>query len=574
MPDTAPKPLQRLLTASYRLGCAAALSALAALLLGRTLHYALGAHAPRLAHLRGSLMIVEAQAFLWPWAYTVFLLVPIVIALALALWVLRARLVRWEGERLRLGRPVRALTIGALLWTHYLLDLNPALALGCAASLVPAGMRLCVADRPGLRVVRALEGTVWLAVAALAWRLASDAADAIALLAWFGFVLLSLRARHRVERGDLALAWLLGLAPANLAPAVLPLFLPLHDGVRLGKGLAYHFCELPESGRILASIPGCSAIPQPFVGFDACQQGRIDAFDAATLQPAGSFRFFSPSYFGRLEHMLCLDPDVYVAVQGTREHKAVVGQTALAFDVRRPADFVPDVAGPGLGTSIAYDSVRDAVLFAGEYTHRLARLWRGRGVLEEVDDPALRHDWVQPVDGTRYTGSLTMGSAVVDTARDRLYVAEWMQGRSAFALDLDSLRVAERFAIDDGGAPGTVVDAKLDRLYVVGAWGLTVIDLRTSQVIRRLRLGLGTHPPVIDPVRNVLFVASAVEGKIRAFDRETLALRATIPIGLGTRNPFVSRDGRLFASSLRHHYVFERAALDALLGSPSRARAP
>jgi len=113
LPESIRSALRRLVVASYGLGSVAALFLLAALLLGRALHYALGAGAPDLDHARGTLMILEAQAFLWPWAYTVFLLLPLAILLALALWRLRSRAVHWEGERLRLGPPARALAIGA-----------------------------------------------------------------------------------------------------------------------------------------------------------------------------------------------------------------------------------------------------------------------------------------------------------------------------------------------------------------------------------------------------------------------------------------------------------------------------
>src|SRR6185436_9785198 len=98
--------------------------------------------------------------------------------------------------------------------------------------------------------------------------------------------------------------------------------------------------------------------------------------------------------------------------------------------------------------------------------------------------------------------------------------------------------------------------------FVVGLWGMDVIDLATEKLIARKRIGLGGRPVVIDPARNRLYVPSAVEGKIRILDRDTFRTIGQVAIGMGSRYPYLSLDGhRFFASSSFAHYFWDADTL-------------
>jgi hypothetical protein len=93
---------------------------------------------------------------------------------------------------------------------------------------------------------------------------------------------------------------------------------------------------------------------------------------------------------------------------------------------------------------------------------------------------------------------------------------------------------------------------------VSSIWGLEVFDVTTGALIARKRLGLGNRSVVVDRGRNRLYLSSTVEGKVRVLDRDTFDLIAQIPIGIGTRYPYLSQDGRrLFASSASAYYHWE-----------------
>jgi DNA-binding beta-propeller fold protein YncE len=162
----------------------------------------------------------------------------------------------------------------------------------------------------------------------------------------------------------------------------------------------------------------------------------------------------------------------------------------------------------------------------------------------------------------RHTASLGIGTISIHPGRNRLYLVEWMQGRDAYALDLDTLEVVARYDVGGGGATAISVDPERDHLFVSSIWGLEIFDLATDTLITRIRTGPGNRPLIVDPIRNRLYVSAMVEGKIRVLDRDTLRVLGQIPIGFGSRYLHLSNDGRrLFASSKAAHYYWDPAAL-------------
>jgi hypothetical protein len=106
------------------------------------------------------------------------------------------------------------------------------------------------------------------------------------------------------------------------------------------------------------------------------------------------------------------------------------------------------------------------------------------------------------------------------------------------------------------------VDEDLDRLWVVGVWGMEIFDLETGRLLRRRRLGLLSRSPAIDREHDIVYVASTTEGKIRLFDRRTLELLGVLPVGHGPRIPhFSEAQRRLFSSSSAAHFFWDGAAL-------------
>ena len=285
-------------------------------------------------------------------------------------------------------------------------------------------------------------------------------------------------------------------------------------------------------------------------------------YDLTRMQRVAEHRFFSPEFYGRLEVMACVPDEVHVGVQGSFLHGRPLIQSVMAFSAADPRSFTPALV-TGLGVQIAYDEAHDALFYAGEFTNGVVRYDRRSGRFDDSASPGFLHHWYKPVSLALETGSLVLHTTSVHPARNRLYLAEWMQGRYAYALDLTTLQVVARYDVGGGGALGISVDPERDRLFVSSVWGIEVFDLATDTLIARKRIGLGNRPVVVDARRNRLYVSSTVEGKIRILDRDTFETVGQIPTGIGPRYSYLSKDGRyLFGSSVAAHYYWD---LDALV---------
>lgn len=528
-----------------------------ALVLGvRWVRYLPVSWSPGFDHLLGGLMIYEAQLCLWPLVLTLMSSKLLVGAGVLAAAVLRRRLVHRVGDVVCCTPLMMSLCGGAVLWGHYLFDVSPFVASMCALCLPLAWVRPAIAAPRASRALAAVSVViilVWL------WS-ARDFADRVAVVFW-ALVLFATDRWGSRALGDQErrLLLLLAVIPANLIPATLPLALPWHGGTRFGDGLAYHFCELPSRRTLLATVPGCDSVHNDF---SSCGHGQVVAYDSGTLERTAAYRFFSPSYYGRLEQIVCVEDDVYVGVQSTWYRGRMADQTALSFTVGAPERFRPFLAGKGIGNTIAYDASHDALFFTGELSHRIVRYDRRTGAFDERVGEPLRRRWFHPISGQALTGSFLMPSTAVDPGRDRVYPVEWMQGRYAYAVDTSTLRPVARYAVQSGGGLAATVDPERGRLVVTGIWGMEVFDLASGALIARRRLGFFNHSATLDAARNRLYLPSAVEGKIRVLDRDTFAVIGQVPIGMGPRYLHLSADGtRLFGSSSSAHYYWDADAL-------------
>ena len=138
-----------------------------------------------------------------------------------------------------------------------------------------------------------------------------------------------------------------------------------------------------------------------------------------------------------------------------------------------------------------------------------------------------------------------------------------MQGRYAYGVDLTSLEPSIRFRVYSGSILGGAVDIDRNRLILSSLWGLEVFDLDTGELVLRKRIGFTNRPAVIDPWRDRIYISSAIDGKIRVFDRDTFELVDQIAVGMGPRYVHLSLDGRrLYASSATAHYVWDLPPID------------
>lgn len=554
------RPVWRVLHAAWAFVC---LSLFVVLIATRWLRYSSWSAIPPLDRLMPRLMILDAQAFVWPWVYSTLKLRIVLLALAVLGIGLHRRLIAQFVGRVdgvwRLTPTAVSTLLGTMLWLHYFFDLNSQVALACASSL----LLVSLLEDPRVAAIlpvpaTAVVGSIYLA----GWIVAArDPIDRLAIGAWMLLTLLTDRyLRPRMPRRDLALLRVLAIMPVNLLSAALPLVLPWHGGTRLGPGLAYAFCEVPNRGTVYATIPVCDSVN---ARYEDCRDGAVVEYDPKTLQHVASHRYFSPDFHGRLELMECLDDEVQVAIQAAVIRGNPVVQTALAFPVAAPTIFNPMVAGPGIGITIAYDRAHEALFYTSEYSHRIARADRRTQQLTEVGGDVLARRWYQPVLLDEHTGSSILYTHSIHPGRNRIYTAEWMRGRYAYAIDLESLRVVARYDVGGGGALGITVDPGRDRLLVSSVWGLDVFDLRNDALLTRRRLGFGNRSVVLDEQRNLLYVPSTVEGKIHILDRDSFDVVGQIPIGIGVRFPYLSLDGQqLFASSDAAHFVWETRTLD------------
>lgn len=576
-------PLRRVCGVLHRVWWVVAVLALTVLLGARFLRYADGAAArPWL----DALMVVDGQAFLWLWAYSRLKLRMIVAVIVIVVLARHRRflagLVARESTGLRLRPAAVSALLGFLLLVHYLLDLNPTVAAVCGATLVLAwvvertGAGPRASARAGMgagdeassrrqtdtgRGVPALLGVlVSILVVAACLAVAGDVMDRTAIAVWLGV----LWASHcllapRFPARDVALLRAAVVPAVNLLPALLPLVVGVPGATRVGDGLAYSFCEVPARRALYAAVPTCDSVRRDYAD---CRGSRVVEYDAETLAPRAAHDFFSPDFYGRLELLLCLDDEVQVAVQGSVQHGRSLGMSVLRFAVDASERVTPVFLADGYGATMAWDRAHDAVFYSTEFTNRVRRWDRASGTFDDSASRDLVQIGHEPITLEEYTGSYALHTNSVDPTRNRIYLADWMQGRHAYAIDLDTRRVVARYAVGGGGSLGVTVDPARGRLYVSSLWGLDVVDLASGVVVARKRGGLGNRPVLLDAARNRLYLGSTVEGKIRILDRDTLATLGQIPIGVGSRYPYLALDGRrLFASSVAAHWAVETATL-------------
>jgi hypothetical protein len=422
-----------------------------------------------------------------------------------------------------------------LLLGHLGLDTEPRMTWICISGAALLGADFWAkarasSDRPAVR--RAI--LVLYSMAALWWIREDGAAAVIAVAVWSILLfLLAQRLRIWLPLRDRFLIALLAIPVVQGIAAFLPLWVPVHEGRELGGDMAYSFCEAPAEHRLFVAVPGCSA-SQP----DKCrEEGRIDEFDARTLELLTSHRFFSSRFTGRLEQLTCLDDRVQVGMDFTIVDGEERAQSLLEFPLKDPGNFTPNALGDGSGDGVAYDRRRGRVFYRSE-RDRIIRRDLGTGSLDRSF-------------GRGLVGFPPIADIMAFAKRDSLIVMGFYG--TLLELDLETLSEKGRYPILNGWE--LLVDEELDRVYVAGSWGLEVVDLRSGGVVRRLRAGLGARRPAIDRRNQRLYVPSTAAGRLQIYDRRTLEFLGALPLGVGVRLPFVSEEhGYVLASSAFAYY--------------------
>src|SRR5205814_1229904 len=224
-----PPPGVSLLRIVHVLWSGTCLAALVLLIAGRWLRYTSWSTSPRIDALLREFMVVDVQAFLWPWAYTTLELPAMLLAVGIVGVALHRRAIERVDGVWQLKPLATSILTGAILLFHYAFDVNPTVTLACVASLVLAW----VTEEP--RVARTVPGSVlrgaWVVFVLYCVIAARDWTDRLAIGAWFVVLLGTSRyLRPRVRRLELTLVRVIGFIPMNLLPATLPLLLPLHGG--------------------------------------------------------------------------------------------------------------------------------------------------------------------------------------------------------------------------------------------------------------------------------------------------------------------------------------------------------
>lgn len=500
--------------------------------------------------------------------------------LALLLWS------RGVADRLGGGFRIHA-GIAALVWLElaandFLFDLDPDLLLLQVVSLpllfLAAGAGPASGPAPARRWVllaAAAPPLVWLAAG-------PEALRALQLLAWAACVGALVATRARFLRGSdwiaCALLAALLLQLANLGAGWLPAAL-LDRGRLLGEGSVYSFCEIPERRALYAARVSCNA-----ESIEDCRDDYVVEYDSESLEPVARHRFFDASFYGRMLYLLCLDDRVQVGMSTTQNGTRRTSENVLEFPVDAPGSFVRDLLQAPYGVVMLHDPVGRRIFYTSEFSNRVL-------LVDHSVQPARRQLFSLPgarvfpppygmgILAPRVPGSL---ATMVDARSERRgtgFFAEWIRGRKAVEIDLESLAQVAVYPANDGGISSLSVDPELGRLFTTGLWGVEVFDLASGRLILRRRTEFGPRLPLVDSAHGLVYVTATFGNHIEIWDRESLSRLARLTVGIGGRNAYLASDGRhYFSSAFGRHYAWETDALAERAGRratgalPRRAR--
>jgi hypothetical protein len=318
---------------------------------------------------------------------------------------------------------------------------------------------------------------------------------------------------------------------------------------------------MPARERVFAAVPGCGN------DHPKCEDGVIVEYDTRDFSRAWRHRIFTNDFYARLEQVVCLEDEVQVGMCCTKGSGMDDDEATITWSPSSPQSYERH----GLEATarrLVFDPSNNAVFYVGD---RVTRIDRDTG--ESSDELQRLLLSAAARKGTTYPGQKRLfmaESGALFPEWKRLYIGEFGRGSRIFEVDLDSLEVVSTLVANNGGVIAATVDRDNGHLWVVGLYGLEIYDLNAGVLVTRRRTGTLPRAPVIDRIRDVVYVPTTVEGRIAVFHRTTFRRLGRIPIGLETRNCFLTEDGRWFlASAAREHFVWDAGELASRFLPPS-----
>jgi hypothetical protein len=551
---------------SHRNWCAACVAGIALAVGARVGHYALSVPPALDAMLS---WIVRSQ--IWALMGGFVLMIPCLLIglVVLALLAMRREwCMRREGGRWAFRPFLHSLAWTGLLLFNPTFDVDryvtltsvPALALVFPFLIPPLAARIrSLAGKPQRYVAAAF--AAWTAAAALTIVRAPPEISALLLAGWLLLLLgvLALEARSLATR-DACWLGLGSLAALQFFNAFR--LEPLDPAaVRIGdKGYAYTFCELPERQRLYAAVP-CD-------GSRRCPRGYVAEHDTRDPAKHLELQLFDASFQGRLVHLVCFDDTATVQVGMSN---SVIGgrklrESVVEFSAVNPSIVQRNLFDGDVGSRLAWDRRHDAIFYSSEFSRRLFRYDRRTGTVDR--DIAARI--YGPGTDSNAFGSHLVENDAFHAGRNSIFIGQWLSGSRVFELDLASLELRATYDAYHGGNHGLAVDDELDRLWVTGVWGVDVLEIPSGKRLSNAFLGLGARLPVIDRRHDLVYIPTT-SARLWVLDRRSFELLGSIHVGGGSRNPYLSADGkRLFVSALRGYSYWETDELARRFGRAGR----
>jgi hypothetical protein len=337
--------------------------------------------------------------------------------------------------------------------------------------------------------------------------------------------------------------------------AWLPSTFIFRNAFRFNPRLSLSFCESSQLNQVFAVHPQC-----PLAVFtEKCKDGVIGVYDKATLTYQRDLHLWDDAYHGRPEQIICHKKYFFLGMNEMKQKRVSLGSNAMLVEFRGNEVYSwRNFAGPQIGNSLLYDEMNDALFLTSELDQRIYRWDFQKKQMQTQIGDGLSNPWYWPFSHRTNSGSFISHHDGLSKKQNSGYFSEWVNGRFVHEIDLKSLIAKRRFRINGGGSLGATVDEAENRLWVSHIWGVSVFDLTTGLLVTKHRGGFVNRPVVIDPINNLVFMASTVQGRIYAFDRKTAQPLTTIPLGIGSRYLLVSPETkRLFAASHSGSYAFD-----------------
>lgn len=425
---------------------------------------------------------------------------------------------------------------------HFIFDINPYISTVAFVTIPFLVFDRIFPKKLNAPLLNALMKWSFIPVMLIFLPFATNSVDILAVILLGGFFFIIKRWGFRLFFKENLFLSILTVPLPQIFASIFPLLVPLHGGTMLGEDPAYSFCESPKNGHIFVSVPQCSAMstPEEVLHEKPCKKGYIAEYDR-DLSLVEKHRLFSDSFYGRIEMLECMEDSVVGAVTILMKDGEFFEENVVEMFPEKRAIRLFFDKFKYMGSDFVYDEKNDVLFFVSENTSLIFKYDRKTDTVDRtVGDVMRKYGALSNITDLR----------AIHYGRGSFFATEWFKGSRVYEISTTTSELLNLYHTDNGGGVGIVVDEELDRLYVAGFWGLDVLDIKSTKPVDRIRTGFITRTPAIDKKRNLIFVPSTMEGKIRVLDRNTLELLKTIPIGYEVRKALISKDwDRLFVGT-------------------------